>query len=305
MTAQLTSKKRVTDFELLQLVSQARLQGRGVAEHALIELQERRAHETNAMAMRACQLLLSDGVECECGKVEICARCAAQAALSAEPTAVEPQPVASKPLVERIDELVKIMRGQCRITDIASMKLLEEAAIELRRAAPETVGCPHCAEAYRIWETNATVDSVRVMNQMRDAVAVGMFRRASQETDEALFCTCGHSFGQHSKGPVAALYCRHCPCPNWTPSESTTEPVAQLPAGLRDPLNVMTRGRELLANWPCWCPFCNQPHGVNQTPITDAALNRAAQKANVLTDIDHIIDGLAANAKAPGPDDPQ
>lgn len=43
-------------------------------------------------------------------------------------------------------------------------------------------GCPYCTEAYRIWETNATVDSVRVMNQMRDAVAVGMFRPSTQET---------------------------------------------------------------------------------------------------------------------------
>lgn len=51
----------------------------------------------------------------------------------------------------------------------------------LLRTAPETLGCPHCTEAYRIWETNATVDSVRVLNQMRDAVAVGMFRKVTQE----------------------------------------------------------------------------------------------------------------------------
>jgi hypothetical protein len=24
--------------------------------------------------------------------------------------------------------------------------------------------------------------------------------------------TCGHSYAQHTKGPVAAMYCRHCPC---------------------------------------------------------------------------------------------
>ena len=25
-------------------------------------------------------------------------------------------------------------------------------------------------------------------------------------------CECGHSLGQHTKGPVKADYCRHCPC---------------------------------------------------------------------------------------------
>lgn len=32
-------------------------------------------------------------------------------------------------------------------------------------------------------------------------------------------CVCSHSFAQH-KGPVqgSALYCRHCPCPEWEPA---------------------------------------------------------------------------------------
>lgn len=36
---------------------------------------------------------------------------------------------------------------------------------------------------------------------------------------DALFCKCGHSFGQHSKGIVTALYCQHCPCPEWRPEK--------------------------------------------------------------------------------------
>ena len=32
---------------------------------------------------------------------------------------------------------------------------------------------------------------------------------------------CGHSFEQHSKGPVDAFYCRHCPCGNYIPEYAT------------------------------------------------------------------------------------
>jgi hypothetical protein len=53
----------------------------------------------------------------------------------------------------------------------------------------------------------------------------------------------------------------------------------ELPESLRDAVKVMERGRELLAAMPCWCPFCRQPHGVNQTPITDAALTVEWEKA--------------------------
>ena len=34
------------------------------------------------LALKACRLLLEDGVECECGDLDVCARCAAQAAAS-------------------------------------------------------------------------------------------------------------------------------------------------------------------------------------------------------------------------------
>lgn len=34
------------------------------------------------LALAACRLLIEDGVECECRKVAVCARCAAQAALN-------------------------------------------------------------------------------------------------------------------------------------------------------------------------------------------------------------------------------
>lgn len=50
-----------------------------------------------------------------------------------------------------------------------------------------------------------------------------------------------------------------------------------LPESLRDPVKNLERGRELLAQWPCWCPYCKQPHGVNQTPVTDAALAENGQ----------------------------
>ncbi len=52
----------------------------------------------------------------------------------------------------------------------------------------------------------------------------------------------------------------------------------ELPEPLRDPVRNLERGRALLAAMPCWCPYCKQPHGVNQTPVTDAAL--AAEKAS-------------------------
>lgn len=42
-----------------------------------------------------------------------------------------------------------------------------------------------------------------------------------EESNEPMFCECGHSFGQHSKGPVKALYCRHCPCQKWQPEAFT------------------------------------------------------------------------------------
>lgn len=31
---------------------------------------------------------------------------------------------------------------------------------------------------------------------------------------------CGHSYAQHSKGPVTAKYCRHCPCTGFTEQHS-------------------------------------------------------------------------------------
>jgi hypothetical protein len=37
---------------------------------------------TETLALKACRLLLEDGVECECGDIDICARCAAQAAVA-------------------------------------------------------------------------------------------------------------------------------------------------------------------------------------------------------------------------------
>lgn len=38
-------------------------------------------------------------------------------------------------------------------------------------------------------------------------------------TEDMALCVCSHSFAQHTKGPVqgSALYCRHCPCPEWEP----------------------------------------------------------------------------------------
>lgn len=45
-----------------------------------------------------------------------------------------------------------------------------------------------------------------------------LFAELAKEEDETLFCgNCGHSFGQHSKGPAQSLHCRHCPCPQWQP----------------------------------------------------------------------------------------
>lgn len=38
-------------------------------------------------------------------------------------------------------------------------------------------------------------------------------------TEDEAFCQCGHSLGQHTKGPVRATYCRHCPCPEWEPAK--------------------------------------------------------------------------------------
>ena len=43
---------------------------------------------------------------------------------------------------------------------------------------------------------------------------------------------------------------------------------------------ALERGRELLAKMPCWCPYCHQPHGVNQTPMTDAALARSWEETS-------------------------
>ncbi len=37
---------------------------------------------TETLALKACRLLLQDGVECECENVDVCARCAAQAAVA-------------------------------------------------------------------------------------------------------------------------------------------------------------------------------------------------------------------------------
>lgn len=36
-------------------------------------------------------------------------------------------------------------------------------------------------------------------------------------TEDEMGCQCGHSLAQHTKGPVRATYCRHCPCPEWEP----------------------------------------------------------------------------------------
>lgn len=63
-----------------------------------------------------------------------------------------------------------------------------------------------------------------------------------------------------------------------SPHESTAN---ELPEGLRDPVwMMMERGRQLLAAMPCWCPHCRQPHGVNQTPATDAFLARSRSKSS-------------------------
>jgi len=41
-----------------------------------------RQGSTETLALKACRLLLEDGVECECENVDVCARCAAQAAVA-------------------------------------------------------------------------------------------------------------------------------------------------------------------------------------------------------------------------------
>lgn len=45
------------------------------------------------------------------------------------------------------------------------------------------------------------------------------------EADDALCDYCGHSYAQHSKGPVIEKYCRHCVCPEFKrPAEQHSEP---------------------------------------------------------------------------------
>ena len=39
-----------------------------------------------------------------------------------------------------------------------------------------------------------------------------------KETAPEYCDNCGHSYEQHTKGPVQADYCRHCPCQKWTPA---------------------------------------------------------------------------------------
>lgn len=59
-----------------------------------------------------------------------------------------------------------------------AVKRVQAMVLELeqfRRIAQET-GCVHCREVYRIWEANQVGSPERVMIQMRDAAAVGMFR---------------------------------------------------------------------------------------------------------------------------------
>lgn len=73
---------------------------------------------------------------------------------------------------------------------------MADLGIAIRRAhAPETEGCAHCREVYEIWagsegmipETAPEAYLSRVMIQMRDAAAVGMFRPA-QETEAGATC---------------------------------------------------------------------------------------------------------------------
>lgn len=71
------------------------------------------------------------------------------------------------------------------------------------------------------------VERERASEKTSREAALDEVVRISEEAglyDDALFCKCGHSFGQHSKGAVRDLYCRHCECEQWQPGNGTGKP---------------------------------------------------------------------------------
>lgn len=76
---------------------------------------------------------------------------------------------------------------------------------------PTAYLCPNCANA------GCTDCQPATRNLGPEAPGgVGVTDLAARSLDQ-LCNRCRHSYGQHTKGPVAADYCRHCACPKFVP----------------------------------------------------------------------------------------